>query len=120
MPIALAMLCLGALFGSVEVVTVAFAREHGHGGVTGLLLATWALGQPAGWARHRGLVNWKASAATRFRWGMLAMAVVMLPLPLAGNLIVLDGMLFLAGFAISPTLVATMSCWSSPPCPRAG
>ena len=107
-PIALAMLCLGALFGSVEVVTVAFAREHGHGGVTGLLLATWALGSLLA-GLITGLVNWKASAATRFRWGMLAMAVVMLPLPLAGNLFALDVMLFVAGFAISPTLVATMS-----------
>ncbi len=107
-PVALATMCLGALFGATEVVTVAFAREHGHGGVTGVLLATWALGSLLA-GLITGLVDWRAAAATRFRWGMSAMAMVMLPLPLAGNLLVLAGLLFLAGFAISPTLVATMS-----------
>ena len=43
-PLAVVALALGSLFGSAEVTTVAFAEEHGVPGVTGVLLAFWALG----------------------------------------------------------------------------
>ena len=35
---------LGSLFGATEVVTVAFAEDEGHPGLTGVLLAIWAMG----------------------------------------------------------------------------
>jgi MFS family permease len=108
LPVCLAAICLGTLFGSNEVVTFAFARSHGHAGATGLLLAIWALGSLLA-GLLTGVVHWKASPVQRFRRGMIGLAVVMLPLVLADNLVVLGLLLFLAGFAISPTLVASVS-----------
>jgi predicted MFS family arabinose efflux permease len=54
-------------------------------------------------------VQWKATALRRYRLGATAMACVMLPLPFVGTIPVLAIVLFLAGFAISPTLVACVS-----------
>jgi MFS family permease len=100
--------CLGSLFGATEVVTVAFAKQHGHIGLTGALLAVWASGSLIA-GLVTGAVHWRAGARKRYRLGALAMAVVMTPLPFVPNIPVLAGALFLGGFAISPTLVAAMS-----------
>jgi MFS family permease len=104
----LAAICLGALFGSTEVVTVAFAQEQGHRGLAGPLLAVWAAGSLIA-GIITGSVQWKATALRRYRLGALGMACVMLPLPFVGNIPLLAVVLFLAGFAISPTLVACVS-----------
>jgi MFS family permease len=108
LPVCLAAVCLGTLFGSNEVVTFAFARSHGRAGATGLLLAIWALGSLLA-GLLTGMIDWKATPVQRFRRGMIGLAVVMVPLLIAGNLVVLGLLLFLAGFAISPTLVASVS-----------
>ncbi len=100
--------CLGTLFGSTEVVTVAFAQEQGHRGLAGVLLAIWASGSFIA-GIITGSVHWKASPLRRYRLGALGMALVMLPLPFVESLPLLAVALFLAGFAISPTLVASMS-----------
>ncbi len=108
LPVALAAASLGALFGSVEVVTVAFARKLDHPAVSGWLLATWALGSMlAGVAT--GAIRWRWSIERRFRVGMVAMALTMVPLPFVPGLALMEMTLFLAGFAISPTLVAAFA-----------
>jgi predicted MFS family arabinose efflux permease len=99
---------LGSLFGATEVVTVAFAQEHGHRSATGALLAAWAFGSLIA-GLVTGAVPWRSSARTRYRFGSLALAAVMSPLPFIDGLWLLGGALFVAGFAISPTLVATVS-----------
>jgi MFS family permease len=104
----LAAACLGSLFGATEVVTVAFAKEHGHVGVTGALLAIWASGSLIA-GLVTGAVSWTAGPLRRYRLGATAMAIVMMPLPFVPNIYVLAVALFLGGFAISPTLVAAMS-----------
>jgi predicted MFS family arabinose efflux permease len=104
----LAAICLGTLFGSTEVVTVAFAQEHGHRGLAGALLAAWAAGSLIA-GIITGSVQWRATPLRRYRLGALGMACVMLPLPFVGSIPLLAGVLFLAGFAISPTLVACVS-----------
>lgn len=104
----LAAACLGALFGSTEVVTVAFAQEHGHRALAGVLLASWAAGSLIA-GIITGSVQWQTTAMRRYRLGSVAMACVMLPLPFVGNIALLAVVLFLAGFAISPTLVAVVS-----------
>jgi MFS family permease len=108
LPVGLAAMALGMLFGSVEVVTVAFAKDLGHAAVTGGLLAAWAFGSLLA-GLITGAVRWRSSVARRFRLGMGAMALTMLPLPFIHSLLLMGGTLFLAGFAISPTLVASMS-----------
>jgi MFS family permease len=106
--IVLVSAALGSLFGATEVVTVAFAREEGHSGLVGALLAIWASGSLIS-GLITGLVAVRATPRVRFRWGTLGLAVAMSPLPFVPNLWVLVALLFVGGFAISPTLVATVS-----------
>jgi hypothetical protein len=107
-PVCVVGLALGTLFGAAEVSTVAFASARGKEGYAGLLLALYAGGSLiAGIAT--GLVQWRVAAATRLRRGAIAMAVAMVPLSLIGSMTLMGAWLFVAGFAIAPTLVASVS-----------
>ena len=99
---------LGVLFGGSEVATVAFADEAGSKGAAGVLLAVWALGSLISGVVS-GSIVFRRSPATRYRRGILAMALLMAPLPFVDDIWVLGGFLFLAGFAISPTMIAAVS-----------
>jgi predicted MFS family arabinose efflux permease len=99
---------LGVLFGGTEVATVAFAEEAGNRAASGLLLATWALGSLISGVITGSMVM-KRSPAARYRLGILALALLMLPLPFVDGLWLMAVVLFLAGFAISPTLIASVS-----------
>jgi hypothetical protein len=99
---------LGALLGGAEVATVAFSDELGDKPLSGLMLALWALGSLLSGV-ITGAMQLKASNASRFRWGMLALALLMLPLPFVDGFVALGVFLFLSGFAISPTLIASFA-----------
>jgi MFS family permease len=105
-PLTVCGLGMGVLFGGAEVATVAFADEAGAKGLSGLLLAVWALGSLLS-GLATGAVQLRADSATRFRWGLLSMGVVMIPLPFIDSFALLTVVLFLGGFAISPTLIAS-------------
>ncbi|CAI9413099.1 MFS transporter [Nocardioides sp. T2.26MG-1] len=108
--VALAVVCaaLGVLFGAAEVTTVAFADEHGHKSWSGGLLALWALGSLTAGILS-GAVPWRNGPSVRVRWGALAMACAMMPLYFVGSIPLMGLTLFVAGFAIAPTMIATMS-----------
>ncbi len=72
------------------------------------MLALWALGSLLSGV-VTGAVRLRASNATRFRWGMLALGLLMLPLPFVDGFVPLAVFLFLSGFAISPTLIASFA-----------
>jgi predicted MFS family arabinose efflux permease len=99
---------MGALLGGAEVATVAFSDEQGAKPLSGLLLAIWALGSLLSGV-ITGALRLRASNATRFRWGMLALGLLMLPLPFVDGFVLLAVFLFLSGFAISPTLIASFA-----------
>lgn len=107
-PLSLVFLALGAVFGASEVVTVAFAEERGAKHLAGPLIGLWALG-----SMMAGIVSgsfaWKVPPAVRVRWGVLALAVTLLPLPFVDSLGVLAVLLLLGGVAIAPTLIATLA-----------
>lgn len=98
---------LGVLFGSAEIVVVAVATEAGQRALAGWLIAGWATGSMLS-ALITGTMKLKSSPFTRFRLGLTAMTLTMVPLPFLSNLGVLAVFMFLAGFAISPTLVASV------------
>ncbi|MGW1653543.1 MFS transporter [Streptomyces atratus] len=98
----------GAIFGAIDVVTVAFAEEQGHKAAASLVLAVYALGSCLAGAVF-GLLHLKGKPSTRWLVGVCAMAVSMIPLQLAGNLPFLAVALFVAGLAIAPTMVTTMA-----------
>jgi MFS family permease len=99
---------MGGVFGSTEVVTVAFADRLGEKSVAGVLLSLWALGSlVAGFVT--GAVTWRRGPAARMRIGVVAFTALMAPTPLIGSAVAMGVLLFLAGFAIAPTLIAAVS-----------
>ncbi|THA85219.1 MFS transporter [Streptomyces sp. A0592] len=98
----------GAIFGSVDVATLAFAEEHGSKSLGGVLLAVWAFGSCLAGIVF-GLLHFKGKAEPRWVVGISAMAVSMIPLLLAGNLPFLAVALFVSGLAIAPTMITTMA-----------
>ena len=107
-PLVVTGAALGTLFGGVEVATVAFAEELGSKATSGPLLAFFALGSLlAGFVS--GMVRWRSANATRFRWGTVALATALVPLPFVGGLLLLGTVLFVAGFTIAPTLIAIVA-----------
>jgi MFS family permease len=107
-PLTVVSTMLGLLFGAAEVATVAFAEEQGAKAYAGPLLALWAAGSLIA-GLLSGAVTWRRGPAYRLRWGALAMTVAILPLALIDSMVVMGAVLFVAGFAIAPTLIATMS-----------
>ncbi|MFJ9739142.1 MFS transporter [Streptomyces sp. NPDC101166] len=98
----------GAIFGAVDVVTVAFAEEEGHKRAASVVLALYAAGSCVAGLVF-GLLRPKGAPERRWLLGVFMMAVSMIPLLLVGNLPFLAVALFVAGLAIAPTMITTMS-----------
>ncbi|MFJ4778861.1 MFS transporter [Streptomyces sp. NPDC088762] len=98
----------GAIFGSIDVSTLAFAEEQGHKSYASYILAIWALGSCIAGIVF-GLLHLKGRTERRWVLGICAMAVSMIPLLLAGNLPFLAVALFVSGLAIAPTMITTMA-----------
>ncbi|GAA2629740.1 MFS transporter [Streptomyces vastus] len=98
---------VGASYGSVEVVTVAYADAHHHKALSGLLLGVYALGSGLAGAVF-GAIRPRGAIARRLLVSLWAMAVTMAPLLSAPGLAALAGLLFVAGMSVAPTLITTM------------
>lgn len=109
-PLLVTFLATGAVFGSLEVVTIAFADEHGIRTAAGGLLALQAAGSCAAGLLY-GLLRPTRPAGRRFLGCTAAMAALML-LPLlaaaTGSPAALAVALLLAGMATAPTMVTGM------------
>ncbi|MFG2077711.1 MFS transporter [Nonomuraea maritima] len=101
-------LALGAVFGSVDLITVAFAEDEGAKSAAGFLLAAFAGGSMVSglWFGSR---HWRLSLRGRFVRALGVFAVGLSPIAFIGDLRVMAVALFLAGFAISPTLITGFS-----------
>jgi MFS family permease len=113
MPSLLAVcLAMGVVFGSMEVVTIAYADARGHLSAAGAVLALQAAGSCAAGLLY-GAVGPAGAAADRYPWCVAAMtALLTLPLlaaTLTGSLLVLAGALLVAGMATAPTMVTGMT-----------
>jgi MFS family permease len=107
-PLVVVCAALGVLFGAAEVTTVAFADEQGNRAWAGGLLALWALGSLVSGV-VTGVVRWRRGPTVRVRWGAFAMACAMAPLYFVDSVPVMGLTLLVAGVAIAPTMVATLS-----------
>lgn len=107
-PLVLSSAGLGMLFGASEVAAVAFSEERGRTALAGVLLAVFALGSLTS-GLVSGMVTWRSSHARRFRVGTAGLAVAMFPLPFIDSFWLLGAVLLVAGLAISPTLIASVS-----------
>ena len=102
------MIALGVMFGSVEVVTVAFAEAHEHADWAGLLLAFYAGGSFVAGLLF-GAVHWRMPLGRRFAVLLALVVVTTTPMALAPDIAVLAVVLVLAGFAVSPSLITGLA-----------
>lgn len=97
----------GSLFGSLEMATVAFTQSLGHGSSAGLVLSLQAIGSAVSGMLF-GMLTLRGTSTARFLAGVGGMALLMLPLNLAGGMWSLAPLMFLAGMATSPTMITGM------------
>ena len=107
-PLAVVCFALGSMFAAAEVATVAFSGEQGAKAYAGVLLACWALGSMLA-GLVTGTLQWRRPPVFRVQVGSVFLALVMLPITLVGSMVVMGVALFVAGIAIAPTLIASMS-----------
>src|SRR6195952_5344258 len=95
-------------FGALEVAIPAFATANGTPGMSGALLALWALGSVVGglWFGARVV---SVALPVQYRWGLLGVTIGLAPLALVSSPWALGALLFLGGSAIAPTLSAQNS-----------
>ncbi|MCX4915046.1 MFS transporter [Streptomyces sp. NBC_00687] len=116
-PLLFTFLATGAVFGAMEVVTIAFADERGHRSAAGAVLALQAAGSCGAGLLYGsvGVVGGApASLAERGFARCVAAMAVLLTLPLfavvlTGSLPLLAGALLVAGMATAPTMVTGMT-----------
>ncbi len=108
LPIALAAVALGGLFGALEVSTVATAADAGHKSSSGLLLAGFSLGSMIA-GIVSGAITWRSSDLRRFQLGIGLLAPPMFVLPFLHNLFALGAVLLVVGTTLAPMLIAIVS-----------
>ncbi|MFI1762038.1 MFS transporter [Streptomyces sp. NPDC020800] len=108
-PLLACFVATGAVFGSMEVVTIAYADAQGHRAAAGAVLALQAAGSCAAGLLYGAL----RPAGLRLAQCLPAMAVLMtlpwLAATAAGSLVALAGALLVAGMATAPTMVTAMT-----------
>ncbi|MCX5037507.1 MULTISPECIES: MFS transporter [Streptomyces] len=111
-PLLVVCLAMGGVFGSMEVVTIAFADAQGHRAAAGAVLALQAAGSCAAGLLY-GAIKPAGPAEHRLPWCVAAMtALLTLPLlaaSLSGSLPLLALTLLAGGMATAPTMVTTMT-----------
>ncbi|MET9763046.1 MFS transporter [Streptomyces sp. NPDC006372] len=111
-PLLGACLAMGAVFGSTEVVTLAFADARGQQSAAGVVLALQAAGSCAAGLLY-GAAKPAGPAAARLPWCVAVMAALLTLPPLAaaltGSLPLLAGTLLVAGMATAPTMITVMT-----------
>jgi MFS family permease len=105
-------LAMGAVFGSLEVVTIAHADARGDASAAGLILGLQAAGSCAAGLAF-GAIRVTRSAERRFPLCLASMATLMtlpwLTASSTGSLLPLAPALLVAGMATAPTMVTAMS-----------
>jgi MFS family permease len=107
-PVVAVSLGLGVLFGSTEVIVVAFTTAHEHRGASGAVLAIWAAGSLLAGIVVGGSTP-PRDPLVRLRWAVLGLSLLFVPLLFLPGIPWLAVGMFLAGVMISPTLIATVN-----------
>jgi MFS family permease len=101
-------LCIGSMFASVDLSTVAFAQQHGHKPLAGVLLGTGALGSAIGGLWY-GTRAWRAPLERRFLITMGLAATGAATFWAQPGLVPFAATFFCCAMAIAPTLIAGYS-----------
>jgi MFS family permease len=101
-------LCLGAMFASIDLSTVAFAQSRGHKPLAGFILGAYALGSAIGGVCY-GSRAWHVPVHRSFAVTLCVVAAGTATFWALPGLTVLALVIFCSGLAISPTFIAGFS-----------
>jgi len=96
---------LGAMFATIDLSTVAFAAEHGHISVAGLVLGAYAFGSAVGGLWY-GTRHWRTPLERRFAISLSCVVAGVATFWLLPGFLALFAVIIVAGLCISPTLIA--------------
>jgi len=106
--LALLMVAMGVIVGTVDIVSVAFAEQMGMPAAASVVLSCYAIGSCAAGLMF-GALKLETPLHKLLLLGGLATAATTLPLLLAGNIIGLAGAVLVAGLFFAPTMIVAMS-----------
>jgi predicted MFS family arabinose efflux permease len=112
LPLLVTFLCVGGVFGSMEVATIAFADDRGQHAAAGVVLAFHATGSAAAGLLVGTLRPPRGRLTGRFALYvgvMAALALVSFAAASSGSLLLLGAALFVAGTAAAPAMVTGMT-----------
>jgi MFS family permease len=104
-PVMVILFFLGGYFVAIDLLAIAYAAEQGQRSFTGVILACWALGSGLSGLLF-GAIKWKNTPTERMFYSALGLSLLTTPLLLVNSLWTFTLVLFLSGWAISPTLVS--------------
>ena len=99
------LLFMGIIFGSAEIVLIAFAEDQGAPNAASVLAALFALGSFVG-AVGYGAVRWTSPVDRRLKIAIWWLALGTIPILLASSIPAMGLSVFVAGLAISPGMIA--------------
>ncbi|MCF2528263.1 MFS transporter [Yinghuangia soli] len=99
-----AFVCIGAVFGSIQVSITAFAEESGRAGLAGALYAVFAGGSLIAGAVY-GAMAWRTGAQRRLVVAFAALALGTAPLWAVPNIMVMVPVALICGLALAPTII---------------
>ncbi|MBL5923857.1 MFS transporter [Lelliottia amnigena] len=106
--LALLMVAMGMIVGTVDIVSVAFAGELGHPAAASLVLSAYAVGSCLSGLLY-GALKLKTSLTRLLLLGGLATAATTVPLILVTHLTALASAVLVAGLFFAPTMIVAMS-----------
>lgn len=115
-PLLLVHVTIGAIFGTIDVTTVAVASAAGERGSAGLILACFSGGSLLAGVVV-GAMRWRMSPQRRVRICVAALGLATVLLPFVPGLQLLPVAGFVVGLTISPALVAiaaALQAWTPP------
>ena len=106
--LALLMVGMGIIVGTVDIVSVAFAEQLGRPAAASLVLSAYATSSCVAGLLF-GALNLTTPLHRLLLLGGLATALTTVPLQLAGSIAELAGAVLLAGLFFAPTMIVAMS-----------
>lgn len=106
--LALLMVAMGVIVGTVDIVSVAFAEQVGQPAAASLVLSAYAMGSCV-IVLLFGVLKLQTSLHRLLLLSGLATALTTLPLLLVGSIAALAGAVLVAGAFFAPTMIVAMS-----------
>lgn len=106
--LALLMVAMGVIVGTVDIVSVAFAEQVGQPAAASLVLSAYAVGSCVAGLLF-GALKLQTPLHRLLLLGGLATAATTLPLLLVGSIAALAGAVLVAGLFFAPTMIVAMS-----------